>query len=352
MTVRKKKRTKRKSADVSLLILGTNPVYTLIPALMMGVDARRQQYEDLMRGERYAFRNERLDVMFFFPYRYWNRYCENQHDGFIYGVDRRPYERFRRYWNSVEKKVRELYPDKKLNFVINPEYVHVDRDKKLTSRILADHGVHVTEAILTRDIDEVLAEVRKDRGVFIKSRYGAEGKGITRLSKRKWKTNYRVAGHKPKNHGVTGLWPFVDVTNDRRFLRNLLSLDVVVEKEVIPPSRQRGEKMDIRAYVVGDEVVHIFARHAKRADIVTNWSQGGRVNDEIRSLLTPRQIADVKKQALLSAKALKSHFIAVDAMFDKDEDLPFVIEAQCMCSFPKPEVCMLGERLIRHLMKC
>lgn len=351
MIDKKRKKPKRESADVSLLILGTNPIHTLLPALMLGVDVKRQQYEELMGGERLEFRNRRLHVMFFFPYEFWNAHCENEDDGFVYGVDRMPYERFRRYWKRVEGKIRELYPDKDIDFVIDPNYVYVDRDKKRTSEILKEHGVRVTEAIASRDVDGVISEIRKDRGVFIKSRYGAEGKGITYLSKRKWKTNYRIASHRPKNHGVTGLWPFVDVTGDRAFLRNLLKLDVVVEREVVPPVRQHGEKVDIRAYVVGDEVVHIFARHAKKSKVITNWSQGGRVNDDVSDLLSPGQIDEVKAQALLSAEALSSRFVAVDVMFDKDGGPPLVIEAQCMCAFPKPEVCMLGEKLVRHLMK-
>lgn len=347
----KTRNASRKSADVSLLILGSNPIYTLIPALMLGVDVKRQQYEDLMKGERLAFRNKRLHVMFFFPYRFWDEHCENETHGFVYGVDRTPYDRFRRYWKRVERKIRELYPDKDIDFVIDPDYVYVDRDKRLTSEILREHGVRVTEAIASRDVDEVLSEIRPDRGIFIKSRYGAEGKGITFLTKRKWKTNYRVVGHKPRNHGVTGLWPFTDVTGDRRFLRALLAHDVVVEREVVPPTRQKGEKVDIRAYVVGGRVVHIFSRHARKSKVITNWSQGGRVNDDVHEFLTQDQIDEVKAQAILSAEALNSRFIAVDVMFDKDGGPPYVIEAQCMCSFPKPEVCMLGEELVRHLMR-
>lgn len=341
---------KRKSADVSLLILGTNPVHSLIPALMMGVDVKRQQYESLMQGERHEFKNKRLSVMFFFPYKYWDEYCENEKDGFIYGVDRKPYILFANYWKRVEKKIRTLYPDKEIDFVIDPEFVYIDRDKKLTSQILAEHGVKVTEAITSRDVDEVIAEIQKDRGIFIKSRYGAEGKGITFLSKRKWKTNYRIVGHKPKNYGVTGIWPFSDITNDRIFLKNLLKLDVVVEREVVSPSEKKDEKYDIRAYVIGERVVHIFARHAKKSKIITNWSQGGIVNDDVREILTAKQIKDVKKQALLSAKALKTRFGAIDVMFDKDGGEPYVIEAQCMCSFPKPEICMLGKELVDDLM--
>ncbi len=337
--------------DSSLLLLGTNPVYTLLPALTLGLDVQHQTYEDLFAKKRLSFRSEVLHVMFFFPYVFWDSECEVDGSDVIYGVDRDVYHRFRRFWGRAERAIKRAYPDKRIEFVIDPKMVYVDRDKILTHDLLERAGVNVTATIQDRTIEGVLRDVSATRGVFIKSRYGAEGKGITRARSHAWTTNFDVRRHRPANHANGEQWPFVDITGDKAFLRDLLSRDVIVEREILCVKKPGIGKFDVRVHVVGGTVVHLFVRHAGARDVVTNFSQGGNVDHAYASVLSPAQIASAIAASESAAKALHSQFIGIDCMFDReDPDRAIVVEAQCLCDFPKPEACNLGAVLARHIV--
>ncbi len=335
----------------SLLLLGTNPVYTLLPALTLGLDVQHQTYEDLLAKKRLSFKSDVLHVMFFFPYAFWDSRCEVEGSDVVYGVDRSVYHLFRRFWGRVEKVIAQSYPDKRIEFVIDPKMAYVDRDKILTHDLLKQAGVVVTETITDRTVDGVLRNVSAARGVFIKSRYGAEGKGITRARLNEWTTNYDVKRHRPANHGNGEQWPFADITGDRAFLRDLLGRDVIVEREILCVKKPGIGKFDVRVHVVGGKVAHLFVRHAGAKDVVTNFSQGGGVEHAYASVLTPAQIASAIAMSESAAKALNSQFIGIDCMFDReDPDQAIVVEAQCLCDFPKPEACNLGAVLARHII--
>ena len=81
----------------SLLLLGTNPVYTLLRALTLGLDVQHQTYEDLLAKKRLSFKSDVLHVMFFFPYVFWDSRCEVEGSDVVYGVDRSVYHLFRRF---------------------------------------------------------------------------------------------------------------------------------------------------------------------------------------------------------------------------------------------------------------
>lgn len=343
--------TRSNPKRTSFLLLGTNPLYTLLPALTLGLDVQRQTYEELLAGKRLPFVSDIVHVMFFFPYPFWDAKCEVEGSDVVYGVDRSVYERFRRYWNRVERALRKTYPDKRLDLVIDPKLAYVDRDKILTHDLLEKAGVPVTRTIRERSVEGVLAHVTAGRGVFVKSRYGAEGKGITRLRKHSWRTNYAVKRHQPANHKTDEHWPFVDVTGDTAFLRDLLSRDVIVEREILTVKKPGIGKFDVRVHVVGGKVVHMFVRHAGSNDVVTNWSQGGGVNHTYDSVLSKAQIASAAAASRAAADVLGNRFIGIDCMFDRENpEQAIVVEAQCMCSFPKPEACNLGELLSMHVV--
>jgi hypothetical protein len=342
---------RQKTKDVSLLLLGTNPLYTLLPALTLGLDVQRQSYEDLLAKKHISFKSDVLFVMFFFPYKFWDTYCEVDGSDVVYGVDRDVYNRFRRFWGRVEKTLNRVYPDKRIEYIIDPKMVYVDRDKILTHNLLEQEHIPVTTTIDARTIEEVLRHVTSKRGVFIKSRYGAEGKGITRIRSNEWTTNYAVKRHQPFNHQNGKRWPFVDVTGDKKFLRDLLSRDVIVEQEILCEKKPNIGKFDVRVHVVGGKVVHLFVRHAGSQDVVTNWSQGGKVEHTATEILNLTQIKSAITVSEASAKVLNSQFVGIDCMFDQDHpDQAIVVEAQCMCDFPKPEACNLGEVLVRHIL--
>jgi glutathione synthase/RimK-type ligase-like ATP-grasp enzyme len=126
---------------------------------------------------------------------------------------------------------------------------------------------------------------------------------------------------------------------------------VIVEREILSAKKTGIGKFDVRVHIVGGKVVHLFVRYAGAQEIVTNWSQGGTVEHAYASILSPAQIISAIKVSEASAKALNSRFIGIDCMFDRDNpDQAIVVEAQCMCDFPKPEACNLGEVLVRYII--
>ncbi len=341
----------QKTHDVSLLLLGTNPLYTLLPALTLGIDAQRQTYEALLSKKRLSFASDVLYVMFYFPYTFWDKHCEVEDGVAVYGVDRGVYLKFRRFWARVERAVKQVYPDKRIEFIIDPKMVFVDRDKILTHDLLEQAGIPVTATLKKHHLETVLQNVSEKRGIFIKSRYGAEGKGITRVRSGEWTTNYVVKRHRPFNHPIGKKWPFTDVTGDKAFLRDLLDRDVIVEREILSVKKPGIGKFDVRVHVVGGKVVHLFVRHAGANDVVTNWSQGGEVEHVYQNILSKEQIASTISVSEAAAKVLGDQFIGIDCMFDAEEpNQAIVVEAQCMCDFPKPEACNLGEVLVQYII--
>ena len=80
---------------------------------------------------------------------------------------------------------------------------------------------------------EIILNISKNEGVFIKSRYGALGKGITYLSK---KDGLRIIKLEEKNNVENYLdikdWKFSEITENKDFLKNLLDLEVIIEKKL------------------------------------------------------------------------------------------------------------------------
>ena len=64
-----------------------------------------------------------------------------------------------------------------------------------TNNLLRKKGVSTTN-VLQKYLKEII-ELSKEKGIFIKARYGALGKGISYLSPKGWFTNYKVGNNKP-----------------------------------------------------------------------------------------------------------------------------------------------------------
>ena len=295
------------------------------------VEAELLSYEDFFKKKPRPLSSENLNVVFFFSTDFWNKNCEIPEDTGVYGTSKKAYNRFRDFWLRVKERVETQFQDRKISYIIPPEIAFVDRDKIESHRLLIEKQIPTT-TLLPRDLEVVLQKA-EEKGIFIKCRYGACGKGITYISPEKWFTNY-IIGERGviQNPLSEDQWVFSDVTRNKDFLKRLLDLEVIVEQEIIPPNlSKKGNKFDIRSYVVFGQVPHMFLRENSREKVITNFDQGGTVHHEYYKHLSLKEIKRVQQISLDASRAFPSKILGIDVMFDNDFETPKILEAQ---SFP------------------
>ena len=298
------------------------------------LNPRVMSYEELLRGKTPRIPTPLLDVMFFFPYTFWGLNCEIPSDTGIYGTSRESHEIFRNFFRGIKEKIESQFSDKDISYVIDPDYASIDRDKLAVNELLVSKGVSTTK-MLPKDLDRIL-EFSKTKGVFIKARYGAMGKGITYLSPRGWFTNYRVLNKNHLGNYETDCgWRFTQIDGNIDVIKTLLDLEVVVEEEVVPSSLTRGKKFDIRAYSIFGYVPHMFVKENEISSIITNYCQGGTVDHNYKKRLSKDAISLVINQVRNTSNVLNSNFLGVDVIFDGNFQTPKVMEAQTFSGFPR-----------------
>lgn len=285
-------------------------------------------------GQLHSFRNENLNIMPFFPYTYWNRNCEIPEDTLLYGTSKRTYDMFNDFFLGAKDKLEQKFSSHNLVFAIPFESAAIDRDKLQTIQILKECGVSTSEKVPYENLSDILAWVTPERGMFIKCRYGAEGKGITLIKPDRWLTNYKVESGRLINYGVYDRWNFTDITGKTELLEQLIEQEVIVEQEVVSPNLFGGKKFDFRIYVVNDTVPHFFVRINDFKNVITNWSQGGKVIHNPKTELAENVIESISNEAQKAAGAFHSKLMGVDVMLDRDSDTPKVIELQAFTGFP------------------
>ena len=295
-----------------------------------GIEVKQSDYHEIAKLG--TFRNETINVMFYFPYTFWNANCEKQNDAQLYGTSRAAYEKFRSYFLSVQAELEQKFNGQQLKYIIPPEKAAVDRDKVETVRVLRQGGVPTPESVPYNSLDDITGSVNMERGVYIKCRYGAEGKGITVLHQDKWLTNYKVEGGRLANHD-DGLWQFADITGRKDLLKQLLQNDVIVEREILTPRVLDGKKFDMRLYVINQKVPHLFVRLNDPIAEVTNVSRGGGVRHHPNTGLTEDCLLLANQNAKLAAQAMGLPFVGVDIMFDGNLTNAKVIEVQAFADF-------------------
>ncbi len=318
-------------------------------AKMEGMEVERKDYNEIRNAP--TFSSETINIVLFFPYTFWNDNCELPTDTKLYGTSRSSYGLFKEFLLETEKNLEKIYSGKRLNYIISPPSAALDRDKIATLQLLEEHGVSAPKLFSSHKLEEILAALSLERGLFIKCRYGAEGKGITLLREDKWVTNYKVDGDRLANYGIYGHWKFTDITGRTGLLEQLLEQEVIVEREIIVPNLFSGKKFDVRAYVVKGTVSHFFLRVNELHKVVTNYSQGGQVIHHPETGLPVEFIKQIKKEAVGAAGAFSSKFLGVDVMFDSqilDDHTAKVVEVQAFTEFPD----IKHFDLARHLLSC
>ncbi len=301
-------------------------------------------YSALLKGRLPGVDTHLVKVMLFFPYRYWNKHIERRsQDGRIYGG--RAYgEKFKEFFDVVDSKLKRAYRNRNLSFVNPPGSIKIDRDKRQVKLLFNKHGIPTPIAHKVKCVGDIIDLLNEGRSLYMKPRFGAMGKGITYLTKDRWRTNFLFQKGKLISRGIDYGWNFVDITGKTRVLKKLIEEGFIIEEAIDLPTI-KGRKFDIRCYVIYGKIPYLYARSTQASSIVTNWSQGGKIEGKsFLAKIPKKRLTLAKRYALKTAKVLALNYAGVDIMFSRDYSRVYVLEAH---SFPAYETRF---DLMRYLM--
>jgi len=301
-------------------------------------NVRMVTYHDVLAGELPRIKKGPVIALLFFPFKYWNEHIEVYHkeDGRIYG-DGLFGKDFKKLFLKIEKILYEQYGRKRLKFVNAPLSCFLDRDKKATQKLLSSEGISVPRMFTMKNLTQARKLLNKGISFYVKARFGAMGKGITLLSKDACHTNYLFRKGKIHSRPYDYGWNFKPIAKSKKddFIRQLIKKGMMWEEAVSTHIIKR-RRFDLRIYVVYGKVPYVYAKTAPKRRIVTNWSQGGRIEKKgyLRRHIPKAKLSEAIKVAKRAAKVMNLNFTGIDIIFSKDFKKPYVLDVQ---SFPSHE---------------
>ena len=170
--------------------------------------------------------------------------------------------------------------DRGVRVMNSPRAIERSVDKFYTSALLHDARIPTPETVVCEDFATALAAVRAMGDVVVKPIFGSMGHGLVRIS---------------------------DPDVAFRVLRPLEQLGAVFYVQRVV----EHEGYDIRAFVVGDQVLAAIRRHAMDGDWRTNVSRGGQA--------CATTLCDEDRQlAIRAAAAVGADYAGVDLLPSRD----------------------------------
>ena len=315
--------------------------------LRSNFDYVNADYEKFLTVGAPLIKTEKVIIFLFFPFKYWNKSIEHKDYKGIYG-SRVFFNKFSRFWKSVNKAINKSLKGKDVFFVNAPELCGLYRDKMEVSKKFLRAGIpnpKIYGISRVKDADKLL---EKGENLFLKPRYGSMGKGITFLSWENWQTNLDFKNGKIKSRRSDHGWKFRNITGNRKFLSQLLSKGVMVEK-AIDPLVFKQMKVDMRIYSFFNKVVYIYPRKNSADKITTNISQGARGDPGILQKLPKASVERVRAMASDASRALGLNFVGLDVMIDRSLKNMYVLDANVFPGFPKRKTFNLAREIITEL---
>jgi len=277
-------------------------------------------------------------IVLFFPFQYWNKNIE------VYDKDSRVYgdkdfgRDFEKFFQRIQKVISKKYRDKTIEYVNPPEASVLDRDKEECKKFFRKHKIPIARGYEVKNLKEI--ERILDRGIslYVKPRFGSMGKGISYLSNGLLITNFLFQKGKVISHPFDYNWRFHEITRpaDRnKFLSAMISRGFIFEEAIDPPVH-KGRRSDFRVYCIYGKVLYYYIRSTPAVSLVTNWSQGGKIEQK-RSFSKYISAANLKRVETLARKVardLQMNYAGIDVIFSKDYKKIYVLEAH---SFPAYE---------------
>ncbi|UCB57730.1 MAG: hypothetical protein JSV30_03900 [Candidatus Omnitrophota bacterium] len=302
-------------------------------------------YSQLLSKKIPPIKSPRILVVFFFPYKYWNRNIEIYPDERIYG-DKKFGREFKSFFRKIEKTIAKYYKGRQIEYLNSPGAICLDRDKKASKALLEKNAILSPRTFKVFSFIDIQRMLNKGMGLYIKPRFGALGKGITYIDKEGVISNFAFRRGKILSRPYDCDWRFGRVKDKRRFIHELLKRGFLCE-EAITPATFEARRFDFRVYVMFGRVVYMYAKSSPADVWVTNWSQGGRIDKKgiiLRGLAKGKK-AQLKKLAKKTARALGLDFAGIDIIFSEGLKTAYVLEGNAFPGYEK------GFDLMKSLLK-
>jgi|TARA_B100001964_G_scaffold245773_1_gene335884 hypothetical protein len=314
------------------------------------IKVKHIDYLSLLKNKLPSISSDKIIILPCFPFSYWDMHIEPKNYKGVYG-NKNFYTKFVAFWKKVEQIIEKSYKGKNITYINHPQHLAKDRDKELTKKLVAKVGVLVPKSFPAKTLSEVFSLLDKGFKIFIKVRYGSMGKGIAYLEKGRWLTNFRFRNGRILSKKSDYGWSFVNITDNRNFLRQILKQDIIME-EAINPLLVKGRKFDLRIYVYKNKVLYVYGRSNDAKAVTTNISQGAKgEKTSFVNLLPKKQLETAKKAAIMSIHALGLKFGGVDIMLCNDKKNAMFIEVNTFPGFPKVRRFNLSKYLIKEIVR-
>jgi len=312
-------------------------------------------YKDVLTNELPDVHTPHLIILLFFPFQYWNKNIE------VYDKDSRVYgdkdfgRDFKKFFLKLQKALAKKYRNKIIEYVNPLEASVLDRDKKECKKFFQKHKIPISRSYdvnSLKDIEQIL-----DRGIslYIKPRFGSMGKGISYLSNGLLITNFLFQKGKVISHLYDYNWRFHEIArpSDRnKFLKAMITRGFIFEEAIDPPVH-KGRRSDFRIYCIYGKVRYYYMRSTPAVSLVTNWSQGGKIEHKRKfsKYISVTNLKRVESLARRVARDLQMNYTGVDVIFSKDYKKIYVLEAHSFPAYEKGYDLMdsLAKKILKKL---
>ncbi|MCQ9208131.1 MAG: hypothetical protein NG712_02000 [Omnitrophica bacterium] len=299
------------------------------------IELKVVSYAQLLTGKLPRLESSFIRIVFFFPYQYWNREIEIYPDGRIYG-DKDFGRQFKAFFRKVKSIIYSSYRHKKIKYLNPPEACYLDRDKQASKDLLNKNAVPTPRTIKASSFRDVQRLIDKGLRLYIKPRFGSMGKGITYIDKEKVISNFIFRKGEVLSRLGDFNWRCTRIKDRQGFIEQLLKKGFICE-EAIESAVLKKRRFDFRIYVMFGRVVYLYAKSSPVGSLVTNWSQGGRIDKRktILRSIAKEKITRVERLAKRAARAQKLNFAGIDVIFSKGLKRAYVLEGNAFPGYEK-----------------